>query len=94
VSAVLAARRPFICLPEARPFDEQISKAKRLAAMGRAVVRYDWPRPFEWAGIIGQAINQCGGWPPCLDASVGPKGVAAWLNAMRTTKFTERGRFA
>ncbi|MEG8030371.1 glycosyltransferase [Sphingomonas aurantiaca] len=48
VGAVLAARRPFVCLPEDRPFDEQRSKARRLAATGAALVcenamTADWP---------------------------------------------------
>lgn len=80
VSAVLAARRPFICLPEPRPFDEQKSKAERLEAVGGAIVCHNWPHPQEWSGLIDRAINQRHHWPICLDGESGPDRVARWLN--------------
>lgn len=55
VNAVLAAGAPFICLPEPRPFQEQESKARRLAALGVAIVPDGWPPAADWAGLIGEA---------------------------------------
>lgn len=94
VSAVLAARRPFICLPEPRPFDEQLSKARRLAAVGGAIVRYDWPAPQQWADLIDQAIKQADHWPACLDGDIGPERVAHWLNDLRVPTLLDRSRIA
>lgn len=94
VSAVVAARRPFICLPEPRPFDEQTSKAKRLAAVGGAIVRYDWPSPDEWSGLIDKAIDLASHWPACLDGESGPERVAHWLNDLSGRTFSDRSRIA
>lgn len=55
VSAILATRRPFICLPQQRPFDEQLAKAKRLEALGLAVRLETWPQPAAWPGLLQQA---------------------------------------
>lgn len=55
VNAVIAAGRPFIVLPQARPFGEQLSKADRLGALGAAVVLDRWPQPPRWPGLIAAA---------------------------------------
>lgn len=90
VSAVLSARRPFICLPEPRPFDEQASKAKRLAALGGAIVRLDSPQPQEWPRLIGRAIAQNQQWPVCLESESGPERVAAWLDNLNASAVSNR----
>ncbi|MCC4234128.1 glycosyltransferase [Sphingobium soli] len=90
VSAVLAARRPFICMPEPRPFAEQASKANRLAAVGGAIVRHDWPQPEEWLRLIGQAIAQNQQWPTCLNGESGPERVSRWLDALGVPAVTNR----
>ena len=56
LAAASAAARPFICLPEPRPYGEQVAKADALAALGAAVVRPDWPRGEEWPDIVRQAL--------------------------------------
>lgn len=94
VSAVLAARRAFICLPEARPFDEQASKARRLAAVGGAIVRYDWPYPEEWSGLIDHALTQAERWPACLDGNGGPERAASWLENLDAATCAGRSRTA
>lgn len=94
VSAVLSARRPFICLPEPRPFDEQTSKANRLAAVGGAIVRYDRPSPVEWPSLIDQAIEQNRHWPACLASESGPERVAHWLNDLCTPAVSNRSQIA
>jgi predicted glycosyltransferase len=57
VSAVIAAGRPFICLPQPRPFDEQMVKARRLEALGIAIVLETWPPPAAWPGLLRRAQN-------------------------------------
>ena len=55
VNAVLAAGTLFICLPEPRPFHEQESKARRLAALGAAIVPDGWPPASDWPNLIAAA---------------------------------------
>lgn len=55
VDAVLGADRPFVCLPEPRPYEEQAAKAAGLAQAGAAVVLAAWPEPKAWPGIIASA---------------------------------------
>lgn len=55
VTAVMAADRPFICLPEPRPFDEQLSAARGLEALGAAVVETTWPQPGDWGQLVARA---------------------------------------
>ncbi len=73
VSAVIAAGRPFICLPQSRPFAEQLSKARRLEALGAALVLERWPDASEWPGLIAaaQALN-----PAALSRLHDPDGPA------------------
>ena len=55
VSAVLAADRPFICLPEARPYEEQIAMGRAMEAAGAAVVHHGWPDADHWPGLLREA---------------------------------------
>jgi hypothetical protein len=55
VNAVIAAGRPFVCLPQSRPYDEQGAKARQLSALGVAVVLQEFPAPTEWAEIFHRA---------------------------------------
>ena len=57
ISSVIATGRPFICLPQARPFDEQMVKARRLEALGIAVVLHTWPPPVAWPELLHRAQN-------------------------------------
>jgi predicted glycosyltransferase len=57
VSAVIAAKRPFICLPQERPFGEQMIKAERLHALGAAVVLDAWPQASAWPDLLRRAQN-------------------------------------
>ena len=56
-SAVLAAGKPFVCIPEARPYGEQVCKARALARLGCAVVLDRWPLAGDWPGIIAAALG-------------------------------------
>jgi len=52
LSAVMAAARPFVCLPQQRPYGEQVSKARRLAALGAALVFEEMPGAGDWPAIV------------------------------------------
>jgi predicted glycosyltransferase len=57
VNAVIAIGRPFICIPEPRPFSEQVQKARSLGEARAAVVVEAWPQVWEWARLLEQAQN-------------------------------------
>lgn len=82
VSAVLAADRPFICLPEPRPFDEQVTKGQRLHHLGAAIVLPRWPEPADWPRLLKAA----GALPPDarrrLHAPDGAARAAALIRAL------------
>lgn len=81
VSAVLQARRPFICLPEPRPYDEQRSKAAALGRAGAAVV-CDAPANADWPALIAAARALDPAAQGQLDDSDGAARTAAWLVAL------------
>jgi hypothetical protein len=82
VSAVLAHRRPFVCIPEPRPFDEQSDKADRLAALGAAVVTRRWPEPRQWAGVLARAQRLDPAVMERLTQGGGAARVARWLETL------------
>jgi Glycosyltransferase family 28 C-terminal domain len=55
ISAVIAARRPLICCPEHRPYEEQVQKAQALKKVGAAVVVDRWPQPDKWDALFAEA---------------------------------------
>jgi hypothetical protein len=55
LGAVAAAGRPFVCIPEERPFGEQRAKAAALDAAGAAVVLPAWPAPRAWPNVLSRA---------------------------------------
>jgi predicted glycosyltransferase len=82
VSAVLAHQRPLVCLPESRPFDEQLAKAERLAALGAAVVSLRWPEPEQWPGMLERARMLDPAVAERLTRGGGPARVARWLETL------------
>lgn len=52
---VVAARRPFVTLPEDRPFGEQAVTARQLDEHGEAVVLHRMPGPGGWAEAVAKA---------------------------------------
>jgi hypothetical protein len=85
VGSVIAHRRPFVCLPEPRPFDEQLSKARQLAATGAAVVRVETPSPADWPGLIREAQGLDPDILSRLDRRDGAERVARWLHDLVDT---------
>jgi UDP-N-acetylglucosamine--N-acetylmuramyl-(pentapeptide) pyrophosphoryl-undecaprenol N-acetylglucosamine transferase len=79
---VAARAKRFICLPEARPFNEQRDKSRVLAEHRWAVVLDTWPEPDAWPDVFcrAQALD-----PTKLHALTDPKAierVAAKLEAL------------
>lgn len=56
VGAVMAADRPFVCIPEDRPFAEQHATGIGLKATGAAIVLPEWPGPQFWNRILDDAL--------------------------------------
>jgi predicted glycosyltransferase len=94
VSSVIARRRPFICFPEPRPFDEQLSKAKRLASVGGAVVPTAWPSDGDWADLIAQSVALASKWPSELSEPGGGFRVARWLETLASVETNDRSSIA
>jgi predicted glycosyltransferase len=82
VSAVLANRRPFICRPEPRAFDEQVCKAEKLAALDAAIVISQWPQPAHWRSLLEAAEPQAKRRLPALHSCDGAAHAARWLERM------------
>jgi hypothetical protein len=55
VAEVAAARRPFVCLPQERPFGEQADQACALQAAGLAESLTTWPPAAQWPAILQRA---------------------------------------
>lgn len=55
VAEVAASRRPYVCLPQARPFDEQLRQAEALERLGVAEVRHAWPDAADWPAVLRAA---------------------------------------
>ncbi|MBR0656239.1 glycosyltransferase [Plastoroseomonas arctica] len=56
LAEVAALGKRFICLPEPRPFDEQVAKAERLAELGAAICRTSWPQADSWPALLDEAF--------------------------------------
>jgi hypothetical protein len=57
VGEVADLRRPFVCIPETRPFDEQRSVGRLLATAGLAINCPEWPVAHRWPSILEQALH-------------------------------------
>ena len=56
VHEIARARRPFICAPEWRYFDEQKCKARELARLGAAIHLESWPGSLPaWQQLFAEA---------------------------------------
>lgn len=56
VGSVLAADRPFVCIAQDRPYDEQRATAQRLGEVGAALVVDSWPQPERWQQLIRDTL--------------------------------------
>ena len=76
VNEVMSAGRPLVCIPEPRPFEEQVSKARRLHEIGAAISFETWPEAPMWPLILQEALG--------LDCSIHrtlSDGLGAWRAA-------------
>lgn len=85
VTAVLACRRPFICIPQLRPFGEQHATAQRLGELGAAVTLANWPHPETWLSLFEEARNLQAGAPRYLHDPLGVCSAANWIVAVADT---------
>ena len=81
VMEVATAGTPYVCIPEARPFGEQLSKAEAVARTGGALVLPRWPDPEQWPDLLDRAKD--------LDAQALTKLVDA-DGAKKAARFIER----
>lgn len=81
VGAVLAADRPFICIPEPRPFGEQQATADRLGELGAALVLPSWPSADRWPQVLEAAMALPGRARRALHDAHGVHKAATWLTA-------------
>ena len=79
VSAVLAADRPFVCIPQDRPYAEQHATAQRLDALGAAIVLPQWPAPTDWPQLIRDARALPSAVRQNLHDPDGAKAAARWI---------------
>lgn len=82
VMSILAADRPFICMPQHRPYDEQHATAERLGDLGAAVVVTEWPSPEKWSKLIEEALMLEPNARRSLHDPHGVRSAAEWINAM------------
>jgi len=85
VGSVLAADRPFICLPEKRPFDEQWATARGLSEAGAALVLPHWPAAERWPDLIVEALALPSGARRALHDPHGSDAAARWLVQMASS---------
>lgn len=60
LAEVAAARRPAVIVPQARPFDEQVSSSQALQQAGIAQVCLRWPAPGRWDHLLTAAVRRGG----------------------------------
>jgi UDP-N-acetylglucosamine:LPS N-acetylglucosamine transferase len=56
VNEVMSCRRPLVCIPETRPFDEQTSKAQLLENAGAALSVTGWDAARPWLQTLERAL--------------------------------------
>lgn len=88
VNAVIANLKRFVCLPEARPFDEQLQKARALQTAGAGIVLEQWPNPDRWETILAEAMRLDG---TPLAALGDPDGAAKTLAQIEA--FADRQKY-
>jgi hypothetical protein len=91
VNLLLASHKPFICIPETRPYDEQLSKARALGQQGVALTLESWPEASRWPSLVDEAIDLAGLAPHDLDDAQGIAKAAAFIRAASSFPPTSDG---
>jgi len=94
VGSVLAGDRPFICIPQDRPFDEQRATARRLDEVGAALTLSIWPEPEQWPGLLDQALALRPEARRRLHDANGARAAATWIGSLADTGAEARERAA
>lgn len=91
VGAVMAADRPFVCIPEDRPFAEQHATGRGLKALGAAIVLPEWPPACFWGRILDDALSMPSEGRRSLRDPMAAQKAAQWLaqHASRSVLPTE-----
>lgn len=82
VMEVAVAGRPFVCIPEDRPFDEQRRKAARLRELDVAEVVEAWPTPATWPDVLARAEARGGVGLSRLADPDSTRRAAGWLRSL------------
>jgi hypothetical protein len=94
VGSVLEADRPFICLPQDRPYGEQRATAQRLSECGAALVLPAWPDADCWTGLINEARALPAEARRNLHNPNGAHAAAQWICAVAGSVEAARGHAA
>jgi UDP-N-acetylglucosamine--N-acetylmuramyl-(pentapeptide) pyrophosphoryl-undecaprenol N-acetylglucosamine transferase len=81
LAKVAARNKPFVCIPEDRPFDEQRVKAQRLASLGIVLTLDRWPEAANWGDILNGVKALRSNWRSLYRADA-VKEVCQQLNAI------------
>ena len=89
---VAAIRRPLVVVPEPRPFDEQLVRARALAAAGLALHVDTWPTPTRLADVLAEAGTlDPAAWAEFHDGH-GARRAATMIDAVHGSPIAERDR--
>lgn len=88
VGLVMASDRPFVCIPEPRPFGEQHATASGLHRTGAAIVRHAWPDAQDWPAIIASALALGPAGRRTLHDPQAAAKLARWLEAQAAARTT------
>jgi predicted glycosyltransferase len=87
---VAAIRRPLVVVPEPRPFDEQLVRARALAAAGLALHVDTWPTPTRLADVLAEAGTlDPAAWAEFHDGH-GARRAATMIDAVHGSPIAER----
>lgn len=84
VGLVMASDRPFVCVPEPRPYDEQYATAAGLDRLGAAIMCPQWPEAEDWAAVIASAAALDPAARTALHDVDAAEKLARWLEAQAT----------
>lgn len=82
VMEVATAARPFVCVPEPRPYDEQVRKASRLRDLDVAEVCSSWPASRAWPNVLERAQARGGERVARLVDAGAARRAARWLTEL------------
>ncbi|MFN3473034.1 MAG: glycosyltransferase [Blastomonas sp.] len=88
VGLVMASDRPFVCIPEPRPFGEQVATAAGLERSGAAIVRQTWPDAQHWPAIIASALALDPAGRRALHDPHAARKLARWLEDQAAARMT------